>query len=66
MELHPPSHLSVVGIEKGAFRSPSTKVANNQLFYKKISGWVLFIYGQFLEAMCMEVFTKVNPLWVQV
>ena len=28
MELHPPLHLSVVAIEKGAFWSPLTKVAN--------------------------------------
>ena len=28
MELHPPLHLSVVAIEKGAFGSPSTTVAN--------------------------------------
>ena len=28
MEYHPPQHLGVVAIEKGAFRSPLTKVAN--------------------------------------
>ena len=28
MELRPPLHLGVVAIEKGAFGSPSTKVAN--------------------------------------
>ena len=28
MEYWPPLHLGVVAIEKGAFRSPSTKVAN--------------------------------------
>ena len=28
MELHPPLHLGVVTIEKGAFWLPSTKVAN--------------------------------------
>ena len=28
MEEHPPLHFSVVAIEKGAFESPSTKVAN--------------------------------------
>ena len=28
MELHSPLHLGVVAIEKGAFWSPSTKVAN--------------------------------------
>ena len=28
MELHPPLHFSIVVIEKGAFRSPSTKVAS--------------------------------------
>ena len=28
MKLHPPLHLRVVTIEKGAFRSPSTKVIN--------------------------------------
>ena len=27
MELHPPLHLGVVAMGKGAFRSPSTKVA---------------------------------------
>ena len=39
-ELRPPLHLSVVAIEKGAFRSPSTTVANyyinlQDLFYAK-------------------------------
>ena len=28
MEYRPPLHLDVVAIEKGAFNSPSTKVAN--------------------------------------
>ena len=28
MELHPPLHLGLVAIEKGTFRSFSTKVAN--------------------------------------
>ena len=28
MELRPPLHLGIVAIEKGAFGSPSTKVAN--------------------------------------
>ena len=29
MEQHPPLHLGVVAIEKGALGSPSTKVAKN-------------------------------------
>ena len=28
MEYHPPLHLGVVAIEKGAFESPSTKITN--------------------------------------
>ena len=32
-EKHSPQHLRVVAIEKGAFRSPSTKVANFTYFY---------------------------------
>ena len=32
MEQRPFLHLGVVAIEKGAFRSPSTKVANNYLY----------------------------------
>ena len=33
MEKHPPLHCGVVAIEKGAFGSPSTKVANFTLPY---------------------------------
>ena len=33
MELRPPLHLGVVAIEKGAFGSPSTKVANFTYIY---------------------------------
>ena len=36
MELHPPQHLGVVAIEKGAFGLPSTKVAN--FTYKDVFG----------------------------
>ena len=46
MELRPPLHLSVVAIEKGAFGSPSTKVANfTYLLYKfrKISSRILLL-----------------------
>ena len=32
---YPSLHLDVVGIEKGVFRSPSTKVANFTLLYYK-------------------------------
>ena len=32
-ELHPPLHLDVVPIEKGAFRSPSATVANFTFTY---------------------------------
>ena len=32
MKKHPPLHLSVVAIEKGAFGSPSTTVANFTYF----------------------------------
>ncbi len=34
MELRPPLHLSVVAIEKGAFGSPSTKVANFTYYFR--------------------------------
>ena len=33
MMQHPPLHLGVVTIEKGAFGSPSTKVSNFTYFY---------------------------------
>ncbi len=33
----PPLHLSVVAIEKGAFRSPSTKVINFTFTYYDVS-----------------------------
>ena len=33
MEYHLPLHLGVVAIEKGAFRSPSTKVVNFTYIY---------------------------------
>ena len=33
MELHPPLHLGAVAIEKGAFRSPSTVVANFTFYF---------------------------------
>ena len=36
MELRPPQHLGVVAIEKGAFRSPSTKDANLTTTYMYI------------------------------
>ena len=32
MQLRPPLHLGVVAIEKGAFKSPSTKFANFTYF----------------------------------
>ena len=35
MELRPPLHLGVVAIEKGAFESPSTQVANFTFFGDK-------------------------------
>ena len=39
MELRPPLHLRVVAIEKGAFESPLTKVANfTFLFYSWLVG----------------------------
>ena len=42
MEYRPPLHLGVVAIEKGAFGSPSTKVANFTFtyIYIYIVGWV--------------------------
>ena len=39
MELCPPLHLGVVAIEKGAFGSPSTKVANFTYFWINIINW---------------------------
>ena len=33
MELRSPLHVGVVAIEKGAFESPSTKVANFTFYY---------------------------------
>ena len=33
MKLHPPLHLGVVAIEKGAFESPLTKIANFTYLY---------------------------------
>ena len=36
MELRPPLHLGVVAIEKGAFGSPSTKVANFTLLSSRM------------------------------
>ena len=33
MEQHPPLHLGIVAVEKGAFGSPSTKVANFTFIY---------------------------------
>ena len=35
-ELHPPLHISVVAIEKGAFGLPLTQVANNIIVYNNI------------------------------
>ena len=35
MDLHPPLQVGVVAIEKGAFSSPSTKVANYTYLYWK-------------------------------
>ena len=47
MELHPPLHLGVVAIEKGAFGLSSTKVANSTYFYIKVLED--FIYFNFLD-----------------
>ena len=41
MELRPPLHLGVVAIEKGAFGSPSTKVANFTYFISIIRNGLL-------------------------
>ena len=43
MEQHPPLRLGVVAIEKGAFRSPSIKVANFTLTY------ILYEHYHFLK-----------------
>ena len=36
MEKHPPLHIGVVAIEKGAFGLPSTKVANFTYIYIRL------------------------------
>ena len=47
MRLRPSLHLGVVAIEKGAFGSPSTKIANN--FY--IVEYLIIIGGGILVSM---------------
>ena len=46
MELRPPPHQGVVAIEKGAFGSPSTKVANFTYLLFVISDYTNRIYNQ--------------------
>ena len=53
MELRPPLHLGVVAIEKGAFGSPSTMVANFT--------YLLYIYIYMCVCVCVCVFVCV---WV--
>ena len=45
MEQHPPLHLNVVAIDKGAFGSPSFKVAN---FYSKYE-YGFYWWKQYIE-----------------
>ena len=44
MELHPPLHLGVIAIEKGAFGSPSTKVNNFMFKYSFFCHFLSFWY----------------------
>ena len=47
MEKRPPQHLGVVAIEKGAFWSPSTKVANFTYFYRRFEFRVFLLLDWF-------------------
>ena len=49
MELGSPLHLSVVAIEKGAFGSPSMKVAN-----------FTYIYDNFLNIFTMKLYSVIK------
>ena len=45
MEENPPLYLGVVAIEKGAFGSPSTKVANITFTFVLFAGFLFEFYG---------------------
>ena len=58
MELRPPLHLDVVAIEKGAFGSSLTKVANftyNLSIYLSIFGVFTFMYIQNTFVVCKNL-----------
>ena len=54
-ELCPPLHLGVVAIEKGAFGSPLTTVAN--LLY---TGWIVSLLFFYNDGFSIKYFTKVE------
>ena len=57
MELHLPLHLGVVAIEKGAFRSPSTKVANFTTY--------LYIYSHMLIGCWQGRVDELSLLYIE-
>ena len=55
MEWHPPLHLGVVAIEKGAFGSPTTKVSNFTFIYIYIYIYPILIFIYIYVCVCVCV-----------
>ena len=74
MEQRPPQHLGVVAIEKGAFESPSTKVANltdlliNTLTHKTLTLQLdmkcLHRHKMTMNSFNTLALKRMNPPWV--